>query len=180
MKKITALLIAAMLLFTASAFADSAAVAFQDRFEIRADLPDSWHCTIVSQNDMTLEGYIRSDGDDLAAPVMNVFVSFNESYAGVNALGELDDEALEIIKAGFSEENEITFDTLTTDSGLSLLVIRETGADQDFLDFYTIWQGYEIELTLMAGDQVAGRVLTEEQVQSCLAYARTLSIGPVE
>ena len=98
----------------------------------------------------------------------------------MNALGELDDEALEIIKAGFSEENEITFDTLTTDSGLSLLVIRETGADQDFLDFYTIWQGYEIELTLMAGEQVAGRVLTEEQVQSCLAYAKTLSIGPVE
>ena len=36
------------------------------------------------------------------------------------------------------------------------------------------------ELTLIAGDGVPGGVLTEEQIQSCMAYARTLSIGPVE
>ena len=56
-------------------------------------------------------------------------------------------------------------------------MIRETGADQDFLDFYTVRDGYEIELTLVAGEGVPGRVLTDEQVEKCLECMKTLTIA---
>ena len=180
MRKITALLLTALLLFSAAAYADSAAIDFRDRFEIRADLPDGWHSNILSQNDITLEGEIRADADDPTMPVVNVFISFNESYSEVNSLKDLGGNVLDLIRDGFSAENEVSFDTLTTDSGISLLVIRETGEDQDFLDFYTVWNGHEIELTLFAGEEVPGRTLTDEQVKKCISYVKTLEIGPVQ
>lgn len=176
MKKILILICAIMLLCSA-ACADSASIDFHNRFELRGDLPSGWRCAILSQNDMTLEGAILPDSGDPALPTMTVFASFNESYAGVADLQHLDPADLERIRAAFSQENEVSFDTLQTASGVSLLVIRETGADQDFLDFYTVRDGYEIELTLVAGEGVPGRVLTDEQVEKCLECMKTLSIA---
>ena len=66
------------------------------------------------------------------------------------------------------------FDTLVTASGDNLLVVRETSGQ--FLDFYTVCLGYEIELTLFPAD---GQLLTEEQVQQGLDYVKTLDIVPI-
>ena len=170
MKKILILICAVMLLCSA-ACADSASIDFHNRFELRGDLPSGWHCAILSQNDMTLEGQIRPD--DPSAAGMQVYISFNESYAAVPDLQHLDPADLEQIRAAFSLENEVSFDMLQTASGVSLLVVRETGADRDFLDFYTVWQGYEIELTLFAGES---GTLTDEQVAKCMDCMKTLAI----
>ena len=170
MKKILILTCALMLLCSA-ALADSAAIDFQNRFELRGDLPAGWRCAILSQSDMTLEGEIRPE--DPSAAGMQVYISFNESYAAVPDLQHLDPADLEQVKAFFSLENEVDFDMLQTASGLSLLVIRETGADQDFLDFYTVWQGYEIELTLFAGES---GTLSDDQIAKCIDCMKTLAI----
>ena len=170
MKKILILTCALMLLCSA-ALADGAAIDFQNRFELRGDLPAGWRCAILSQSDMTLEGQIRPE--DPASAGMQVYISFNESYAAVPDLQHLDPADLEQVKAFFSLENEVSFDMLQTASGVSMLVVRETGADQDFLDFYTIWQGYEIELTLFAGES---GTLSDDQIAKCIDCMKTLAI----
>ena len=181
MKKCLALLCAALLVLSAAAYADSTAtIDFMDRFEITGSLPDGWRCTILSQTDMTLEGDILSEAGDSAAPVMKVFISFNESYAGINGLKDLDENQMALIRKSFSDDYTVSFEEITTDSDAVLLAVRETGDDQDYLDFYTIYQGYEIELTLTAGDGVPGRTLTDEQIQKCTAFAKTLSFGPIQ
>ena len=179
MKKIISLLLCAVLLLTCvSAFAEEkTSIEFQNRMQFSGVLPDGYKCSILSQSELTLECAVASD--DPAAPRLNIYVSFNESYATINQLSDLDADSLERLKMGFSEENTVSFDTFKTDSGVDLLLVRETGDDPDFLDFYTICQGHEIELTLTAGDEAPGLALTEEQISNCLNLMRTLDILPV-
>ena len=179
MKKLLSLLLCAVLLLVSiSALAgNDASIDFQDRLQLRGTLPEGYKCTILSQSDLTMECAVVSDNP--AAPCLKIFISFNESYANTQRLGDLDAETLELIKAGFSEENTVSFDMFETASGLSLLMVRETGEDQDFLDFYTVCQGHEIELTLVAGDEAPGLALTEEQINNCLNLMRSLDILPV-
>ena len=179
MKKLISLLLCAALLLTCvSAFAqDKTSIDFQNRMQFSGVLPEGYRCSILSQSDLAMECAVACE--DPAAPRLNVYVSFNESYASVNQLSDLDAESLERLKIGFSEENTVTFDMFKTDSGVDLLLVRETGDDPDFLDFYTICQGHEIELTLTAGDEAPGLALTEEQINNCLNLMKTLDILPV-
>lgn len=179
MKKFLMLLCAAML-FCSCACAGSGAIDYMDRFEMKGSLPDGYHHTIISMSDLNLEGDIRPDAEDPAAPWMTVYISFNESYASVQNLNDLDEGALDLIRQGFSDENSVAFDMIETASGIRLLVVRETGDDPDFLDFYTVYNGHEIELTLLAGEGVPDGVLTDAQVENCLKYVRTLEITPMQ
>ena len=166
-KLISILLCAALLLACVSALAeDKAVIDFQNRIQFSGVLPDGYKCSILSQSDLTMECLIASENP--AAPRMDIFISFNESYTGVASLADLDADSLERLKMGFSEEN----------SGADLLVVRETGDDLDFLDFYTICLGHEIEFTLTAGEP--GQALTDEQVSRCIEFMRGLSILPVQ
>ena len=178
MKKILALLCAFLLLLSTAALAEGEpVVTFRDLFQLNGTLPEGYRFSLLSQSDNTLEGEILSD--DPAAPKLKVYIAFNETYADKTSLKDLGDEALEIIKKGFSEENEVTFETFDTASGSSLLMIRETGSDLDFLDFYTVCLGHEIELTLCAGDEAAGHALTDAQITRCTELMRSLEIVPL-
>ena len=180
MKKMLCLLLCAVLLLACiPAFAGNEAVIdFHDRIQLRGTLPDGYMYSILSQSDLTMECAVFSD--DPAAPCLKIFISFNESYAGAQNLDALGSDTLERVKMGFSEENEVAFDMFTTASGVSLLQVRETGGDQDFLDFYTVCLGHEIELTLVAGNEAPGLALTEAQISRCLELMRTLDILPVQ
>ena len=175
MKKLIALLCAALMLACAFAAAENASIVdFRDRFQLSGVLPEGYRFTRESEDDVSLIGRIVSD--DPAAPSFDVCVFFNESYAAVASLKDLDDATLEGIRQGFSAENEVQFDAIETASGNRLLVIREIGSDPDFLDFYTICQGHEIELTLRAAD---GQSLSDAQINNCLEFMRTFDVLPL-
>lgn len=175
MKKMIALLCAALLLTCSFASAEGASVVeFRDRFQLTGALPEGYRFTRESEDDVSLLGKIVSE--DAAAPYFEVSIFFNESYTDTASLKDLDDAALESIRQGFSEENEVQFDLIETASGNRLLVIRETGSDEDFLDFYTICQGHEIELTLRAAE---GQALTEAQISSGMEFMRTFDVLPL-
>lgn len=175
MKKIISLLLCAVLLTAcAAAFADSASVDFRDRFQIRAALPDGYRLSVLDQNDLTLEGEIRSD--DPAAPVMQLYISFNESYAAVNTLNDQPEAELEAIRQSFLEEYTASFDTLTSSSGIPMLVVRETGEAPDFLDFYTVFQGHEIELWLSKPMDAEDPSVSDAQIALWTDFARSLEI----
>ena len=172
MKKIAALLCAVLLLTAACASADSAVVEFLDRIQLNGTLPEGYRYSLTSQTDLTLEGELVSG--NAASPVLKIYIAFNESYAQVQSLKDLDEGTLNSIKQGFSEEYSVSFDNYETASGDSLLLIRDNGGQ--FLDFYTVSRGYEIELTLFPAD---GQTLTEAQINRCLELMRTLDVVPV-
>ena len=105
MKKIISLLLCAVLLLTCvSAFAEEkTSIDFQNRMQFSGVLPEGYRLSILSQSELTLECAVASENP--AAPRLNIYVSFNESYSSVNQLSDLDAESLERLKMGFSEEN---------------------------------------------------------------------------
>ena len=172
MKKIFALLCAVLLLSVSFASAENGTVVeFRDNLLLNGTLPDGYRFSLKSQTDLTLEGEIISD--DAAAPVLEVYIAFNESFAQAESLKNLDEGTLGLVKQGFSEENSVTFELFDTASGDSLLMIREAGGQ--FLDFYTVCAGYEIELTLFPAE---GQVLTDAQVSQFLNFIRGLDFQP--
>ena len=183
MKKLISLLLCITLaLLCAAVFAESVSNQFtadvRDRFRITGPLPEGYQYSIVSQNDMMTRAAITSE--DPAAPVLDLTVSFNEIYSDIQRLNDLPEDQLEIIKAGFSEMNEVTFETGETSHGTKLLIVRETGADRDFLDFYSIYLGYEIELKLSPSENAADPTLTDEQVKKCISFLSDLDFVPIE
>ena len=174
MKKFLALLCSLLLLTAAAASAESAPVVEFNGLQLGGTLPEGYTFFQISRSESALEGEFRSG--DPAAPVLKVYIAAAEAYAGKESLKDLDDETLTIIKQGFSDENTVSFDTLDTASGISLLVIRDIGSDQDFVDFYTVSRGCEIELTLCASAGSSVRTLTEEQITRCTELMRSLTI----
>ena len=87
-KLISILLCAALLLTCVSALAeDKAVIDFQNRIQFSGVLPEGYKCSILSQSDLTMECLIASENP--AAPRMDIFISFNESYTGVASLADL-------------------------------------------------------------------------------------------
>ena len=173
MKKLTALLFVFLLLSVSFASAETGLnVEFRDVFRLNGRVPDGYTFSLGSQSDLILDGEYASD--DPAAPVLEVYIAFNESYAGIAKLDNLGQDGLDLIRQGFITENSVSFDILDTLSVGKLLVTREAGGQ--FLDFYTICNGYEIELTLLPAD---GQTLTEEQIRLWTDLMNGLGIQPL-
>ena len=111
MKKCLALLCAALLLACAFASAEDASIVdFRDRFQLSGVLPEGYRFNRESESDVSLQGKIVSD--DPAAPSFEINVFFNESYANVAGLKDLNDAELENVRQSFSAENDVQFDTI--------------------------------------------------------------------
>ena len=172
MKKILALLCAVLLLAASCAFADTPVVEFREKIQLSGSIPEGYSFTLLDQQELMMSGQVISDNP--AAPYLEVYIAFNESYAAAESLKDLDENTVSIIKQGFTEEYDVTFGQFETASGDSLLLIRDNGGL--FVDFYTVSIGHEIELTLFPAE---GQTLTEAQVNSCLELMRTLDIVPI-
>lgn len=182
MKKLLSLLLCLALLCSCAvslgeAVPNQFTATIRDRFRLTGPLPEGYQYSIVSQNDMTTRAMITSE--EPGAPVMTLVISYNEVYGKIQRLNDLPEDQLELIKAGFSEMNEVTFDIQKTSHGTKLLVVRETGADLDFLDFYTIYLGHEIELRLAPAEGAADPTLTEEQIRKCISFLSDLDFSPI-
>jgi hypothetical protein len=185
MKKIISLLLCAILLCGCSALAETAGeksdlvtIDINGRFRLQGILPEGYRFSITSQSDLAMEGVFSSA--DPAAPEMSLYISFNEIYANVQRLNDLSEEELELIRQGFAEDNDVSFDMAETSLGTKLLVVRETGADRDFLDFYSIYLGHEIELKLVSNNEASGFALTDAQMQMCIKLLSDMDFVPVE
>ena len=173
MKRIFAMLCALFLLCASCASAEGGTVvSFHECIELNGSLPEGFRFSLISQTDLTLEGEVVSG--DPSAPVLQVYIAFNESYAQTESLKDLDAGTVELIKQGFSEEYDVIFDSFETLSGDSMLLIRENNGR--FLDFYTVSLGHEIELTLVPAE---GETLTDGQISRCLEFMRSLDILPI-
>ena len=171
MKKFLSLLCALLLLTVSCACADGTVVEFHDKILLNGALPEGFSYSQISLDENMIFGYITSG--DPAAPYYEICINLsdNTGYIEAESPKDLSAEELNLIKQRFEDESNVTFDMLVTASGDNLLVVREiTG---QFLDFYTVCLGYEIDLTLFPSE---GQLLTEEQIQQGLDYVKTLDI----
>ena len=92
-----------------------------------------------------------------------------------NDLGE---EQIAILKASFTEMNEVEFFDAETAAGTRLLVARETGSDEDFVSILTIYKGYSVEFDLFPNPNAAVQELTDAQIRTGIDFLSDLDFIP--
>ena len=187
MKKIFAILLClAVALGCASALAETAEketigqVNANGVFTLQCAIPEGY--SVTSETDETGSVYATIVSEDSSKPLMVIAIAFNELCAEVERLNDLPEEQLEFIKATFAEEDDVVFDTAETAYGTKLLVVKEVGDSADYVDFYTIYKGYEIEFVLFAGTAENGESLplTDEQIQMAIDFLSEMDFVAAE
>ena len=148
MKKIIALVLSLMMVLCAfSALAEETTVEKTDMgvldvngtFKIQSKLPEGYSYEPVEVSDLSMFGLLTAGEDK---PVIMMSIAYNEQYADVERFNDLPEEAVELIRESFKEEDEeATFEDLETAYGTRLLKVT----DPDFVDIYTVYKGYEME-----------------------------------
>ena len=120
------------------------------------------------------------DEGNAGKPMMTVSIAPDELLSDVNRLNDLDDETLELIADTFRTEDQVEVTYMETTQGTKLMVVKEVKENVDFVDFYTICMGYEIELVLTQTEDMQGTAITEDQIAAVMQFLSALEFVPAE
>lgn len=188
MKKIIAMMLCLMLaLSCVAALAETAEkestgeLSVDGKFTVKWVAPEGYTVSEVQSDDI---GFmimaLIPDEANAGKPMMMVSIAPDELLWGVNRLNDLDDDALAQIEATFREEDEVEITYMETAYGTKLMVVKETKNGVDYVDFYTIYLGYEIELVLTQTAEMAGTPITDEQIATVIQFLSDMEFIPAE
>ncbi len=177
--------ILSMILFLAMLFGCTAATAETEKeyitsldvngvFELRGTLPAGYRLEEVVDTDSIRIVNITAGKD---RPLMVMSIAFDELYADVGRLNDLDPESKKVLEESFKEEETVEISYTVTDYGTELITVREAEGTADFVSFFTIYKGYEIEFTLVAPQNESGegpQGLTEDQLRMTVQFISDL------
>ncbi len=99
-----------------------------------------------------------------------ISVAYNELYSDVERINDLDAETLQEIEASFREEDDVEINYMETAYGTRLMVVKEVSDGVDYLDFYTIYKGYEVELVLIHDNEGESIPITKTEIQMAVKF----------
>ena len=67
-----------------------------------------------------------------------------------------------------------------TGYGTKLMVVKEVGNVESFVDFLSIYKGYLVEFNLTPNPKMASQILTDEQIQMCIDFLTDVDFNPVK
>ncbi len=185
MKKTVAILLClAMLLGCAAAMAEAAdktvigQVNMNGQFTLKCALPEGYVLVANEIEPNSYSGVVSSD--DPERPEMILTIAFNEMYSNVERLNDLSDADMELLKETFTDEYQVEFSFMETAYGTKVLVAKEIEGEVDFVDFYTVYKGYEVEIVMVneVGDTYVP--VTDEQMQLAMDFLTNMDFVPAE
>ena len=175
MKKIVCLLIC--LVFTLSLAVSLAedkvsigTITVNGAFDLKCALPKGYTVKPIKNNETQVQAWVVSE--DPKAPVMQISVAFEEEYADVERMNDLDDEAFAALEKTFTDVDPM-IDISYGDTGLGtrLLIARQNGEDTlNYIDFLSIYKGYMVEFVLSPGEGAEDKTLSDDQFQMCIDF----------
>lgn len=186
MKRIVAVILCfAILLCMACAGAEDTgkttigSVNVNGNFVLQCGIPEGYKATripsLYSPNDLLM--VFQSEDPD--APVMQLSIAFDEMYAEVERLNDLTEEDLEVLEQTFVDYDpnvEITYGE--TGLGTKLLIAQFATESLDFISFFSIYKGYEVEFVLVPSEQAEDKTLTPEQKRLSIQFLTDLDFLP--
>lgn len=194
MKKIIALLLAlALTLSCAAVLAEGTAekepaaeklelgtVDLNGAFVLKGTIPEGYTYKVNELNPgVFIDADIEKEGD-VNAPYLNIQIYLEDSYAPGTRLNDVSEDILKEIEDSFSEDNEVKFEYMETANGTKLLKVTEIGDDPDWIAYYTIYEGYEVELTIKFREEAKNPVLDEEITQKAVKFLSDLDFVKAE
>ena len=147
-------------------------------FELVCQLPADYKLQVV---DLKGESIIASViSDDITKPQMYLSIAYDELYGDVERMNDLSDEDLAILEESYSSEYEVEIEYRETGYGTKLMVVKEIGGKEHFVDFLSIYKGYLVEFNLTPNPNMADKTLTEEQIQMCIDFLTNVDFNPVQ
>ena len=145
-------------------------------FDLQCTVPDGYTIQVISAQKTRIIATLVAD--DAAKPQMVLTVAFDEMYAGVDRMNDMSAEDLETLKKSYTDMNEVEFSEAETGEGTKLLVAKETGEDEDFVSFLSVYKGYTVEFVLTPNPAAADQTLTDDQIQKCVNFLTGLQFIP--
>ena len=187
MKKVVALLLCLAMLLGCAALAETDEKVFTGELNVNGKFTAKWvapvgyHAAEVQSGD---EGFMivtfSPDEEGTGKPMMTISAYPDELLCEVNRLNDLDDAALAKIEDTFRPEDEVEISYMETTHGTKLMVVKEVKNGVDYVDFYTIYMGYEIEMVLTQTEEMAGTPITDEQIAEVVQFLSDLEFVPAE
>lgn len=180
MKKTLAILLILALLLGGAAAAETAektylaTVDMGGAFQLQCALPEGYEIEEIEATDAT---YIAMFKADETRPLLTLSIAYNELYSDVPRMNDLDEETLAMIENSFREEDDVDISYTETAYGTKLMMIQEADGSVDYVDFYSVYLGYEIEIVVIAQNENG---LTGEQIQMVVDFLSELDFVAAE
>ena len=185
MKKCLAIVLSLSLLLGGAALAETAeknsigSINVNGAFTLMARLPEGYYYQpLTTQGELMIAGILPLENDG-TRPMMTLSICFDELLSEVERLNDLNEDALAQIAATFTAEDQVDISYMETAHGTKLMVVKETADTVDYVDFYTIYKGYEIEFVLNYGTADAPAI-TEEQIATAIQFLSDLDFVPAQ
>jgi len=147
-------------------------------FELVCQLPTDYKLQVVSVRGESIIASVISD--DITKPQMYLSIAYDELYGDVNRMNDLSDEDLAILEESYTSEYDVDIEYRETGYGTKLMVVKEIGGEEPFVDFLSIYKGYLVEFNLTPNPNMANKTLTEEQIQMCIDFLTDVDFNPVQ
>ena len=145
-------------------------------FTIQCKLPEGYKLDVLMSTGSRIVGsVIPKDADK---PRMLLTITYDEMFSDKERLNDLTDEEVETLKASFTDLNDVEFSEMETSHGTKLLVAKETGEDDDFVDFISLYKGYSMEFVLTNEAGTSSQTLTDDQIKMCVDFLSDLDFIP--
>ena len=146
-------------------------------FSLQCALADGYAIQLMESASDRMVALISSE--DKEKPVLQLSVGYDEAYADVERLNDLDNEALNVLEQTFVDTDP-TVEISYGDTGLGtrLMIARLNDGTFEYLDFMSIYKGYFVECVMVPSEQAADRTLTEEQIQMCIDFLTEMDFVP--
>ena len=147
-------------------------------FTLRGKLPPGYKMEIIlAQNSRIMASFATEDN---VRPRMRLTIAYNEMYSNVERMNDMSEEEIETIKNSFIRLDDVEFSEAETFLGTKLLVVKEVGTEDDYVDFLTIYKGYSVEFVLTPNPKAEDQTLTDEQIGQCIVFLTDLEFIPAE
>ncbi len=181
MKKILSMIISLVLLLGCAATLGEEAeakvplgtVSINGAFTLQCGIPEGYTpIPLMATSDQIIAG-LRPD--DPEKPTMMLSVAFDETYANVGRMNELDAEALDLLEQTYLQDDPtIEFSYGETGYGTLLLIAKQTQTEPNYIDFLSIYKGYFVEFVMMPSQGAKSRTLTDDQMSTAVDFLTNL------
>lgn len=146
------------------------------QFVIQGKIPEGYHLQLISSQSSRLIAALTAE--DAQRAQMMLTISFDETYADVERLNDLSEEAMDALKQSYMDMNEVAFSEMATAAGTKLLIAREIGNDEDFISIFSLYKGFDIEFLLSPNPGAGSQSLTDAQLQTAVDFLSDLEFLP--
>ena len=182
MKKALAILLClVMLLGCAAALAEApeklylTTVNMNGAFNLQCSLPEGYEFQEVASSDTTYIAVFKMDED---RPMLTLSIAYNELYSDVTRMNDLDAETLALIEDSFRQEDEVDISYTETAYGTKVMMVKEIKDTVDYMEFYSVYLGYEIEVVAVSLNSEEG--LTDDQIKMVIDFLSNLDFVEAE